>query len=196
MKVILVRHGDKLKEAGDVVLSDQGRKEAQLTAQHLKKYKITCLLSGTQKRAIQTTQVIGSELDLSFHTDSRLNERINFGDVPNQSYREYVALCSRSVLNRNYILPNGETSISAGNRVGRAVETVLNKTSGVAVFVSHGGVIGDYLRNVFSVDELMRVSPIFLKYYMVPCCSLTEIDAKESDMTLLTVGSVAHLIHP
>lgn len=192
MKLFIIRHGEKIKDRGDISLSLQGKNQALLTGKYLKSLNIDLLISSLQKRALKTAQIIGRIIKKNIQTSGLLNERISYGDVPNQSYKEYLNLCSTSTINRSFILPNGETSIKAGKRFEKFIKPCY-KTDKKIVVVSHTGIIADFLRNNFNDNLLKNMSPYFSNYYAVEYCSLTEIEIKDNIKKLIKLGSTEHL---
>ena len=131
-------------------------------------------------------------LNKNFEVTDYLKERISFGEVHDQKYEDYIELCKHSTINRNYVLPNGETSVHAGKRIEMLIQSIPSSTK-VVVFISHGGVIVDFLRNTFKESELTQKLANFLKYYMVQYGSITKIELVNNHFQLLSLGTVSHL---
>ncbi|MBP1960892.1 histidine phosphatase family protein [Paenibacillus aceris] len=91
----LVRHAKKVKGIEDVSISSVGMMQAQATARHCSKMPIQKIISSPLKRAKQTAQVIANETKITITEDIRLRERANWGDIPGQTFEEFVDLWNR-----------------------------------------------------------------------------------------------------
>lgn len=189
----LIRHGDKVKDIGDIGLTDLGRKQAYLTGKFLKNKHIEHIITSPLKRAVETAEIISDILGLECEKNEGLKERMSYGDIKKQSYSEYVRLCSLSVKNRGYVLPNGVSSISAGKRIEKFLAHFINGPFKNIVLISHGGIIGDYLRNVFSEKILREFSASFLRKLQVDSCSITKIEYKNQKFHLKQLDLTTHL---
>ncbi len=192
----LVRHGDVIKKPGDIALSALGKNEAEKTGMFFKDKKINLILSSPQKRAKQTAIIIKKILKSPFlGINDLLKERINFGDDPNQGYRQFIEMAEKSSLNRNYVLPNGETSINTGKRLKSVLELFSTREFKNVVIVTHGGIITDYLRNVFTEKDLnLKISNFHLKRETaIATCSVTIVRIENDRQKLLEIGTTSHL---
>ncbi|MBU1084738.1 histidine phosphatase family protein [Patescibacteria group bacterium] len=196
MKTIyLIRHGEKVRESGDVRLTEIGRSQAKFTGRFLSQFNIDKILSSPSTRAKETAKIISKINNLSFSIRSRLKERINFGDIPIQSYYDYMRLCDLSSLNRDFVLPNGESSISCGKRLELVINSLQKSSFKHIVIVAHQGIFADYIRNVFSDNEIIDVYPKFFskREQSFSNCSITTIDLKNNKTKLLKLGFNSHL---
>lgn len=189
----LARHGDKIKDIGEVGLTELGKRQSLLTGSYLKDRNIELIITSPAKRAHETADIISTFLNIPCVKDSRLFERISFGDIPHQTYRQYLEMCDFSVKNRKYVLPNGNSSVMAGRRL----ESVLRKYSAKGhknlVLISHGGVIVDFIRNIISDKQLKKLSiPVFEKL-QVESCSITRVDYKNESFTIKQLNLISHL---
>lgn len=194
--IYLVRHGDKVLDSGDVPLTPLGEIEAQKTGKYFLDKNIDLILSSPQKRALQTAEIIQNTLKTSpLKINDILKERINFGDVPNQSFAEFEAMAERSSFERDWILPNGESSITAGRRLESVIPIVAMGKFRNIILVTHGGIITDFLRNVFLMEELNKNMPDFdsKRELAIKTCSITKLIIEGSEMKLISIASVSHL---
>ena len=192
MKIYLIRHAEKSIDTGDVSITPHGKNQAIFTGEYLKKINIDLLFSSTQKRAIATAKIIGKFIKKNPHISKLLNERISYGEIPELSYKDYLKLCSKSTYERTFVLPNGKTSIKAGEEFESLIKKYYKGKKDIAI-VSHSGVIVDYLRNNFETGLLKKTSPYFSKFYAVRSCSITEIEVVNSTKKLVRLDSVTHL---
>jgi broad specificity phosphatase PhoE len=97
---------------------------------------------------------------------------MNFGDLPGQSFEQFVALWERCSRERDYLplvgdSPVGDSSRGAGQRVEAFMATVhaafvqAGLPDGEVVAVAHGGLIADFLLNICSPITLAQISPAF-----------------------------------
>jgi len=189
--IFLLRHGEKVREKGDVELTELGKQQALKAGDFLINKNIESIISSPSLRCVQTAQAVSETLNLPYTKEPKLKERIDFGDVKNQSYDNYLKLCGISTTNRNFILPNGETSIHTGERI----QSVIDSNIGVLLLVTHGGAIADYIRNTFNVDVIRDKWDGFFKYFSVPYCSITQVDIMENSIPkLVLLGSFKYLL--
>ncbi len=188
-----IRHGDKVRDIGDVGLTKLGKEQSRLVGKFLRTKKIDRLITSPSKRAKETAAIVSIILGLPYTEEQRLKERISYGDIKNQSYSDFVRLCALSVKNRDYVLPNGESSVSAGKRIEKVLHDFINGSFKNVVLVSHGGVIGDYLRNVFPERIIRDLSASFFTKLQVDSCSITKIKYKNKSFFLEELNSTDHL---
>jgi broad specificity phosphatase PhoE len=170
-----VRHGQIEREQGergqikrrqinpaDPPLSVQGRVEAEQVATYLRPRPIMRLYASPLRRAQETAAVIAAALELPVQTEPRLRERVNFGDLPGQSFEEFAALWERCSRERDFMPPVGDSSRRAGQRVEAFVADVYAELpEGEVAAVAHGGIIADFLLNVATITDLMEISAAF-----------------------------------
>jgi broad specificity phosphatase PhoE len=94
--------------------------------------------------------------------DPRLRERMNFGDLPGQSFEEFGAQWARASRERDYVPSIGDSSRGAGQRVEAFMAAVHQELPDSEVMAAaHGGVIADFLLNICLPRELAQISPAF-----------------------------------
>src|SRR5690349_18194113 len=96
----LVRHGQTTGEAGDPGLAPTGRAQADAIADYLARRPIQGVYASPLRRAQETAGVIAAAVGLDVVTEARLRERSNWGDVPGQSWDDFVAEWRRSIDDR------------------------------------------------------------------------------------------------
>ena len=193
-----VRHGKKGHPTANPGLSDLGQQEAQATAAYLKQFPIKAVFSSPLRRTLETADPIPQALGMRVVPDARLRERANFGDLPGQSLSEFVAMWERCNQERDFVPPNGDSSFAAGQRIEAFVQECHQQYPQTElVAVTHGGVIADFLRNVFSDADLARVRPDFAAQpysgdIMVEC-SITVVSFDGENYGLEEIASASHL---
>ncbi len=74
MEIVFVRHGEKIKEEGDLSLSENGITQAKNLAKRLSKEKFDEIYSSNLNRAKETTKFVSEEIKLNPIIDECLNE--------------------------------------------------------------------------------------------------------------------------
>lgn len=192
MNVYFIRHGERVPQRKDIGLTERGIKQATVTGNYLKKFSIDVVIASPYVRAKQTAQIIANRLKLSYTTDDRLKERVEFEEIKEQSYEKYLQLCYFSTKHRNYTLPNGETSFHTGKSLEQLIFSLKKNRLNNIVLVSHEGSISDYLRNIFSVQELRQMSNSYVKYFELDECSITQL-LVDKTIRLISLNSITHL---
>ena len=134
-------------------------------------------------RAQQSAQVIAERLGVTtVEIDDRLRERANWGDVPGQTWDEFVLLWERSNIERDFVVPGGSSARETGARADAFVREVAGRLpEGKVVAVAHGGLIVDLLLQHFDETELLRREPA-LRH--MPWCAVTELRVESEGATL------------
>ncbi len=192
----LIRHGKKQLTPGDPPLSQEGLIEASLTAGFLNKKKISGIFSSPQRRAFQTASLIADRHKLAVKQDERLRERMNWGDVRDQKFSDFLKIWDQTNENRKFTPIHGRSSFQTGLDFQRFVEDIdtVNPDSEVAI-VTHGGTIADFILNVFSINEIEAIQPNFLKQKssFIKECSITIVTLTQGHFSLKKIATTDHL---
>ena len=180
--IYLVQHGEQERAAGDPGLTALGREQAEVTAGWLGARGLHGLYCSPLRRAQQTAAPIAAATSLPAQLDTRLRERLNWDG--SQTLDAFVADWSRSTQDRDFVLGNGESSRSAGERMLAFVGDLTGRSGPVAVF-THGGVTTDLLRTLVGDDAL----PSGLLDEGIPACAITTLD----DLDVVAIASTGHL---
>ena len=151
-----VRHGRREERGpGDSPLTVEGRAQAQKAAVALANRTITKVYTSPLLCALKTAEIIANPHGLPTSQCSLLRERASWGDLPDQTKADFVAMWSRCNRERAFVPAVGDSSIEAGRRLERFVRLICEQESdGLVVAVTHGAVLADFLRNIFSLEEL------------------------------------------
>jgi len=193
----LIRHGEKEGMIGDAALSLVGRVQASATARYLQDRPIKSVYTSPLRRAKETAVLIASAHELSVVEDIRLRERVNWGDLPGQSFVEFVAMWERSTHDSKYIPPAGDSARQAGERMELFLrETAHKHPRDEIVAVTHGGIITDFLARMIPLVQLEQWHPEFLAMQsrLIPECSITVMHCDERQLTLEQFARVEHLL--
>ena len=180
--IYLVQHGDKEPGAGDPGLTALGTRQADLTAKWLRERGLHGLYSSPLRRAQETAARIAAATDLAAQVDNRLRERLNWDG--SQTLDAFLADWRRSTHDRDFVLSNGESSCSAGQRL-RAFVGDLTRRCGPVGAVTHGGVTTDLLRTLLG-DHML---PAHLLDDGIPACAITTLN----DLDVVAIAATGHL---
>ncbi len=196
MKIYLVRHGQKENLIGDPSLSEIGIKQAEMTGEFLKNKNISQIFASPLKRTQMTAGIISKKINLDFKTDSRLKERMNWGDKPDQKFEDFIIEWEKSDKDRNYKPTPGDSSIETGNRIKAVLDEIEEaELENNILVVTHGGAIGDFLLNNFSEARLPIVENYSnrVNYVEILECSVTVLNKNNNLYKLEKVGNISHL---
>lgn len=194
MQIHFIRHGKRdRRQIGDPGLSPVGRAEAGRLAEALAAEPIVAVYSSPLARARETADIVAATLGLTVNEDVRLRERMNWGDIVGQPFDDFIAQWERCSQDRNYQPAVGDSSRAAGQRLEAFVtDRYQQRVGSTVVAVTHGGVIADFLLNVFASAELQRVRPEFCREpyssTIIPECSMTTIRYDGAHYRLEAIG--------
>ncbi|MDF2962112.1 MAG: histidine phosphatase family protein [Paenibacillus sp.] len=193
----LVRHAIKEKAIGDVSITPEGILQAQSTAQIFCNLPITTIVTSPLRRAKETAEYIALKTKSIILEDSRLRERANWGDLPEQTFDEFVAMWERCTRDPDYIPPVGDSAKQAGARLSSLLLELAKKhpPESNIVIVTHGGLITDFLVHTFSENLLNVWHPNFVAVQsdLIPECSITKLIYQSGNFKLDVFASVEHL---
>ncbi|WP_243767640.1 histidine phosphatase family protein [Paenibacillus agricola] len=163
----LVRHAIKEKKIGDVSITPNGILQAQATARSFCNLPITTIVTSPLRRAKKTAEYIALKTKSTISEDRRLRERANWGDLPEQTFDEFVAMWERCTRDPDYIPPIGDSAKQAGARLSSLLLELAKKhpPESKIIMVTHGGLITDFLVHTFSENQLNVWHPNFLWQY-------------------------------
>ncbi|OGV92574.1 hypothetical protein A3B57_00670 [Microgenomates group bacterium RIFCSPLOWO2_01_FULL_47_10] len=191
--VYLIRHGENEINLNDPGLTDYGKIQANKIT--FTKHQVDGIVTSPTKRTLETAQVISKSIGVPYQIENLINERLDFLDVPQLNYPQFRKLCAASTNDRDYVLPNGQSSYTSGLRLEYFMTYVANIVSNGAIIVTHQGIISDYLRNKFSDVEIERICPLFneTREDTIANCSITQVDIFGKDHQLRYIGCTSHL---
>lgn len=188
----LIRHGLRVSRDEDTALSDLGIRQAELTGEYLKSKNIQHIFVSPAKRTLHTAEIINSYLQVPQSTDLRLKERMEY-EPKRGSFDAFLDEWDKTMANRMYQPPYGDSAVHAGNRIISLLEELDDDNHYVCI--SHGGIIGDVVRNLFSESLYTLTTDLSksLKWLNIPEASITEIHKAGKIYTLKMVGDISHL---
>ncbi|MBY0114804.1 histidine phosphatase family protein [Paenibacillus sp. FSL H8-0317] len=195
----LVRHGLKERRIGDVSLTSEGVLQAEATALHFARatFPVTKILTSPLRRAQETANMIARHTHSHITEDPRLRERANWGDCPDQSFEEFIAMWDRCTSDPDYVPAVGDSAKQAGERLASLLTALANEEpeNSNIIVVAHGGLITDFLVQTFSEGELnvWHSNFIAMQNQLIPECSITTLIYDQGNYTIKAFASTEHL---
>ncbi|MCR5836335.1 MAG: histidine phosphatase family protein [Lachnospiraceae bacterium] len=158
MNIYLVRHGRQCSKLCnvDVELSKEGREQARLAGERLKKFSIDAVYSSNLIRAVETADLINESLNVERVIDPRFMEA-DFGDMTGmtndelkEKYKDFLDQRARMIKDTPY--PGGENCEMVFKRAFAALEDLVQKDYENVVVVTHGGVIRALFTGIVGAD--------------------------------------------
>jgi broad specificity phosphatase PhoE len=193
----LVRHGQKEAIPFDPPLTTVGVKQAEVTAEVLKHIPFKEVLASPKMRTKQTAEIIAKPHSLPVHTDERLIERLEWEN--DETFDEFIAEWNKTDIDRLYLPKKGMSSKTNGERMKNILDELSEKhKDGNILIVSHGGTIGDLLRNLFTEEAIEhKTEPVSgARYIDILECGVTTIKKNGDKYELIKIGDISHLSIP
>lgn len=154
MKLLLIRHGQtdwntkgKIQGSCDIELNDVGILQAEELSKKIveNKYRFERIYTSSQRRAIQTAEIISSVTNVEYVTDEGLKE-INFGDWEGLTWSEvkekYPLEYQEWYINRRYTNPpNGESYQNMLVRALNSIQKIIHENSEDIIIITHSAII-------------------------------------------------------
>lgn len=193
----LVRHGQKEAVPFDPPLTTVGVKQAEVTAELLKDISFKKVVASPKLRTKQTAEIIAKPHSLPVSTDERLIERLEWEN--DETFDEFIAEWNKTDIDRSYLPKKGMSSNTNGERMKNILDELSEKyKDGNILIVSHGGTIGDLLRNLFTEEAIEhKTEPKSgARYIDILECGVTTIKKNDDKYELLKIGDISHLSIP
>jgi probable phosphoglycerate mutase len=174
-------------------LTDRGRIQVKSLAEILKRnyYNIHKVYCSPLKRAVETANILGEEIGVSYEIDSRLIE-FNVGELEgksdSKSWTKFMRLWDQWFDNENYnaSLSGGESLTQILKRISNFLEDMRLKYSDhpniVLSVITHGGVIMSSFP--FLVTNL---SSKFRKSFQINTTDYISVEVLESEFVVRTI---------
>ena len=161
---MLVRHGASadavegrlfptVEGQGDPPLSELGRQQARLACSRLQAQRVDAVYVTTLQRTVQTIQPFLDTTGTTAVVEARLRE-VHLGEWEGGVLRQKIAdddpIAARMLAEQRWeLIPGAEKSSEFAERVRAGIGAIAAAhTGGRVVIVSHGGTIGEALRQV------------------------------------------------
>ena len=190
MKIYLIRHGETTADlegryGGDYddELTDKGKSQAEELAIKLASKGIECIYHSPKIRAVQTTQILNTQLHCVIEEVQDLRERNGYGVLTGltkveakEKYPEEFEQFTKE--GYGYHIKGSEDVESLRERVISAFNSIVdNKTYNKVAVVTHGGVIRTFMRSYIKLCELKKLED----------CAVFEIDVIDGNIVLVSM---------
>lgn len=190
----LIRHGKKEANPFDPPLTEEGLLQAKATATFLENIPFHEIIASPKLRTKQTAEMIAKPHALVVTEDSRLLERLEWENE--ESFADFIAEWRKTDLDRTCAPKKGNSSFDKGLIMRELIDELSAKhKDGNVLIVTHGGAIGDLLRNLFGEETLPHITdPITnAQHIKILECSITKIEKNEDGYKLVWMNDVSHL---
>jgi alpha-ribazole phosphatase len=182
VELYLVRHGETPSNCQrvycgwlDVELTDQGIRQAEESAEKLRKVPLDFILTSGLYRTRKTAEIINSHHHVEIRCDDRFRE-MNFGRWEGLSYEEIRNQFPHELESWekgwvDYPVPEGESLRQMYDRVAEAIDQLgTDYPQGKILLVSHGGCIRGILSHLIGggIEDYWK--------YKVDNCGITKIE--------------------
>lgn len=201
MRIFLIRHGRQNSSACNVnvPLCEEGKIQAQLTGERLKKYSIGLLYSSKLIRAVETAAIINESLSVEYRQDEALRE-LSFGAMEGmednsfrQVYKDFFE--KQWKMEEDLPYPEGENARDGYSRAMPVINRIIKEACDLQVkniaIVTHGGLIRSILSGL--VGESFEKRLIFGK--SLENTSITELNynLEKGIFTIERFNDYAHI---
>lgn len=163
-KVVFIRHGQtewniagRFQGQSDIELTDEGKQQAKLLAEHFPVERIDAVYSSDLQRAMFTAKAVADKFGLTVQPEKAFRE-LSFGDYEGLTYKEIAerdSKCLECFWTRPDLLhfPHGETFEQVQQRaIGRLKEILAVNDDKHIVVVAHGAVLRTILATAMHID--------------------------------------------
>lgn len=150
--IFLVRHGQKHNEVDDPGLTELGKRQATEVGKYFKNINFDAVVVSPLRRTKETAKKILEIIGGEFKIDTRLVERMEWTEEITGG--DFMLEWVKATSDRDYVPRVGSSSRNSGKRIENLINTLDDNYQNI-LLVTHGGVIMDYLRNVFG-DEALK----------------------------------------
>lgn len=193
--MVVVQHGEKLREPGDPGLSALGRDQAERTATWVAdRLSVVGVWASPLRRAVETAIPLAAALGVEVSLDPRLRERMNWEGEQHQALDDFLAEWQVATNDRSYVPRSGDSSEQAAARFIEAITELTDQlpTDATLAVVAHGGVTVDTLRTIAG-DENVQASRPELLTDGIPCGAVTILERSGFAWQVKQLPSTAHL---
>ena len=198
--LILVRHGQtewnlngKYQGQSDVPLTERGRKQAQLLAEHFPVDHVDAIYCSTLCRARVTAETIAARFGLTVKPDPAFRE-LSFGDWEGLTYQQIVEGWPEGMANFLHHpdilqIPHGESFPQLQERgMKRLNEVLAEHKDQTIVVVCHGAILRSLLCAILGI-------PLANVWRMRQCNTAVDMVDYDADNfpTVSVINSVSHL---
>ena len=196
MNIYLIRHGrqDSALCNVNVSLSEEGKRQAELTGERLLKYNIEAVYSSDLIRAVETADIINKYILKERVIDERLRE-IDYGLLTGLSNSQLKSehgdfLDKRAKMEEDMCYPGGECSREVFERAFEVIKEISSKNYENVAVVTHGGVIRALMCGIIGAP----FSKTLVVGRQIENCSISEIlyDRQMNTFHIERINDYAH----
>jgi broad specificity phosphatase PhoE len=194
-RVVVIQHGEKLREPGDPGLSAVGRDQAERTALWVAgRFGVARVRASPLRRAIETATPVAAAVGVEVGIDPRLRERMNWEGERDQPLGDFLAEWQVATNDRSYVPRTGDSSEQAAARFIDAISDLAEQlpTDATVAVIAHGGVTVDTLRTIAGDEYVQALRPELLTDG-VPCCAIAVLERTGLTWQVNQLPSTAHL---
>ena len=196
MKLLFIRHAEtqtnvsKLThKTGDPVgLTELGQKQAKQLTKVCKNESVEIVFSSPEQRAVETAEIIATELKISLEVIKELAER-NWGEWEGKTWPEIEAVLKPMALEERYAFmpPKGESWQQMEVRLKNGLDSIIGRGYGTVGVITHEGA----LRGIM---PLVLNSPKDSSFkYHFENASITFFEYENEIFKELKVNDISHL---
>ena len=186
MKIYLIRHGETIGDIEDRFggdyddhLSDKGKISAQRLAKKLRGKSIEIIFVSPRIRAKETAEIVQKELNVPLKIIDDLRERNNYGILTGltkaEAQEKYPLDFEKISKDKTYHHVAGSESYERiKKRAIKVFSEILSKDYKTIAIISHGGIIGTYVREVLTTGKSVKLGD----------CAILEIHKHNQKLTL------------
>jgi 2,3-bisphosphoglycerate-dependent phosphoglycerate mutase len=195
--LLLIRHAEPERippgtsdAPADPVLTERGREQAGRLAQWLAHEALDAVVSSPLRRARETAEAVGSELEIDVETIDDLMEYDARADyyIPVEELRETRDHHWRAMVEGRWEEFGGEHPERFQRRIVPCVDALIERFPGGRVAaVCHGGVINVYLAQLLGLERHLWFEPGYT--------SISRVAASRTgERSVVTLNETAHLV--
>ncbi len=182
--LILVKHSlpeiSEDRPAREWHLSEAGRLRAEILAKRLIYFRPEILISSVEPKAIETAQIIATNLKLELAMVEGLHEH-DRSDVSYLSRDEFEKTVHAFFLNPDRLILGSETANGAHRRFTQAVNSILRSHPNRSiVIVSHGTVISLFVSRLTGISDFSLWNDLGLPGFVVLEMKSNSLVAQEN----------------
>ncbi|MGH9914090.1 MAG: histidine phosphatase family protein [Pyrinomonadaceae bacterium] len=202
--ILLIRHGQSEGNAAGMFgghtptpLSEQGKQQAQVTAEALSTQRITAIYSSDLLRAIQTAEPLSQLTGLVVKKSSAFRERsvgvlegLKFEDAAARYGQDYAALVRRDF---EYTIEQGESYRQVLVRASQKLDGIIEEHRGGAVAIySHTGTICILTLHLMGALDAAHLRQVWVR---TENCGIARFAiSSDNFVRVLEINDTRHLI--
>ena len=183
MRILLIRHGRQNSPLCNVnvPLAEEGRRQAELLGERLKKEHVDAVWSSDLLRAVETADIVNGYLQVPREIRPDLKE-ISFGDMEGLSdaviadvFEDFLR--ARAKMEKDMAYPGGENAGDVVKRVLPVIKEISERDYDTVAVVTHGGVIRSLVAYYLGMD--LEKVPLLASH--LENCGITELWIRKHD---------------